>query len=109
MPVTCSGNKIRLILTLTGEIDHHNTKTIMQEIVRNLETHLPKTLVLDLQGVTFMDSSGIAVLLRTYRQASQLGTALEVCNVPAQAEKVLHTAGVDKLMHFSKAQTLTHR
>ncbi|MCD7947821.1 MAG: STAS domain-containing protein [Oscillospiraceae bacterium] len=109
MPVTCSGDKNRLILTLTGEIDHHHTKSIMQEIVRNLEAHLPRTLVLDLQGVTFMDSSGIAVMLRTYRQASQLGTALEVCNVPAQAEKVLHMAGVDKLIHFSKSKTLTHR
>ena len=48
-----------------------------------------------------MDSSGIAVLLRAWRQVGQLGGTTRVVNVPAQAARVLKAAGLDKLMHFS--------
>ena len=50
--------------------------------------------------MTFMDSSGIAVLLRAYRRLGELGGAVKVVHVPAQAGKVLRAAGLDKLMEF---------
>ena len=59
-----------------------------------------KRQTLDLEGVTFMDSSGIAVLLRAYRRLGELGGAVKVVHVPAQAGKVLRAAGLDKLMEF---------
>ena len=47
-----------------------------------------------------MDSSGIAVLLRAYRRASEIGAAVRVTGVPEQAWKVLKTAGLERLMTF---------
>ena len=55
-------------------------------------------MTLDLGGVSFMDSSGIAILLRARQRVSALGGALRVVHVPEQAAKVLRAAGVDKLM-----------
>ena len=57
---------------------------------------------LDLGGVSFMDSSGIAVVLRTWRRMSQLGGVMTVRNVPPQAAKVLKAAGIDKLIPFQE-------
>ena len=56
--------------------------------------------MLDLSGVTFMDSSGIAVLLRAQRQMGQHGGTLRAANIPAQARRVLDAAGVGRLIPF---------
>ena len=73
---------------------------IREELSRQIDLELPRSLTLDLEGVTFMDSSGIAVLLRAYRRLGELGGAVKVVHVPAQAGKVLRAAGLDKLMEF---------
>ena len=100
MAVTCSGDDTVLTLEISGEVDHHHAKDIMKEVACCLERQPPRQLILDLKGVTFMDSSGIAVLLRTHRQATQLGGSFAVRNTPPQAEKVLKAAGIDKLVCF---------
>ena len=61
---------------------------------------MPSMLILDMSGVSFMDSSGIAVLLRAYRRLGELGGTVKVVNIPAQAGKVLRAAGVDRIMEF---------
>ena len=55
---------------------------------------------MDLGDVTFMDSSGIAVLLRAHRRVGLLGGTMTVQHVPDQAGKVLRAAGLDRLMKF---------
>lgn len=101
MAVTCTGGDRVLRAALSGEVDHHGARAMMEELSRQIDRELPRELTLDLGGVTFMDSSGIAVLLRAWRQVGQLGGTTRVVNVPAQAARVLKAAGLDKLMHFS--------
>ena len=96
MAVTCTGEGRVLRAAISGEVDHHRARAIMEELSRQIDLELP----LDLEGVTFMDSSGIAVLLRAYRRLGELGGAVKVVHVPAQAGKVLRAAGLDKLMEF---------
>ncbi|NCE65248.1 anti-sigma factor antagonist [Pseudoflavonifractor sp. 524-17] len=98
MGVTCTEEGRRMTIQISGEVDHHRAKEIMTELERAVEAGLPRQLTLDLSGVTFMDSSGIAVLLRTYRQLAGLGGAMEVAGVPPQAGKVLKAAGLERLM-----------
>ena len=74
----------------------------MEELGRRVDIALPRSLTLDLGGVSFMDSSGIAVVLRTWRRMSQLGGVMTVRNVPPQAAKVLKAAGIDKLIPFQE-------
>ena len=50
--------------------------------------------------MTFMDSSGIAVLLRAYRRLGELGGTMCLANVPAQAAKVLRAAGLERIIPF---------
>ena len=53
---------------------------------------------MDLSGVTFMDSSGIALILRTQQKMQLLDGSMLVCNVPAQARRVLDAAGISRLV-----------
>jgi stage II sporulation protein AA (anti-sigma F factor antagonist) len=65
---------------------------------RSVERALPLTLLLDFSGVTFMDSSGIALVLRTARRMQELGGSLRLTKVPPQAEKVFRAAHLEKMV-----------
>ena len=65
-----------LELYLKGELDHHGAHGAMQQIDHALDAALPLSLTMDLSGVSFMDSSGIAVVLRAHRRMAALGGSL---------------------------------
>ena len=62
----------RLTVALTGEIDHHCAKAYIQSIAAKIEAYTPSTCVLDFQDVTFVDSSGIAVVFNALRSMTQI-------------------------------------
>ena len=59
---------------------------------------LPLQLALDFSGVTFMDSSGIAVVIRCRQRMRELGGTLTLCQVPSQPRKVFEASGVTRLI-----------
>lgn len=71
-----------------GELDHHGARNALRELELSIDAALPKKLVLDLAGVTFMDSSGIALILRAQQRMQLLDGSLLVRNVPQQARRV---------------------
>lgn len=91
----------RLTVLLDGELDHHAAKKAVAQIEENIDTHLPRETVLDFQRLTFMDSSGIAVVLKTYRKMRELGGKLSVVNAGAQPKKVLDASGIERAVKIS--------
>lgn len=85
-----------LTIRLSGELDHHGAKGLMDRLDALMEQNLPVKTILDLEGLTFMDSSGIAVILRGKRRMEALGGNLIVVNIPKQAARVLDTAGLSR-------------
>ena len=98
MPIAITSRDNALTIALSGEIDHHGAREMMTQLTDAIAERLPTRLVLDLSGVTFMDSSGIAVLLRSLRQMGHTGGSLRAVNIPAQARKVLDAAGIGRLI-----------
>ena len=98
MPVSCLEEGRTVTAQVTGEIDHHAARLLMAELVSRVDAAMPRELTLDLGGVSFMDSSGIAVVLRTWKRLREYGGALKLRHVPPQSAKVLKAAGVDKLV-----------
>ena len=87
-----------LLLEFSGELDHHGARNALREVEQAIDAALPRKLVMDLEGVTFMDSSGIALILRAQQRMQLLDGSLLVCNVPAQAKRVLDAAGIGRLV-----------
>ena len=87
-----------LLLEMKGELDHHGARNALRELELSIDAALPKKLVLDLAGVTFMDSSGIALILRAQQRMQLLDGSLLVRNVPQQARRVLDAAGIGRLV-----------
>lgn len=98
MKVTAGRAPRSLVVRLEGELDHHAAKEVMEEMERHLDVALPLRTELDLGGVSFMDSSGIAVVLRLYKRMQNLGGSMKVTHVPRQAMRVLKTAGISRVV-----------
>lgn len=93
----------RLTVALTGEIDHHCAKKYIESIISKIEAYAPKVCVLDFQEVTFMDSSGIAVVINALRNMTRIGGDLYLTGLNDQPRKVFKTSGVDKLVEIKEA------
>lgn len=100
MPVTCKEDNRQLTALVAGELDHHEARAVMAELDRRIDLQQPRRLTLDLSGLTFTDSSGIAVLLRVHRRMGQVRGSMRVVNTPAQAEKVFKAAGLERIIRF---------
>lgn len=87
-----------MTLSLEGELDHHGALETAGELKRLVETALPPKVRLDMAAVPFMDSSGIAVVMGTYKSASGIGSKFEVTGLSPQPMKVLKAAGIDKML-----------
>lgn len=98
MEVISSGKGRDLTLALRGELDHHAAKTLMQRMEQEFDTALPLHLVIDFSGVSFMDSSGIAVVLRAQKRMRTLGGSTVLRRVPPQAKKVFAAAGIFRII-----------
>ena len=65
-----------LLLEFSGEMDHHGARNALKEVEIAIDAALPRSLILDFAGVTFMDSSGIAVSApRSSRRLTTASTA----------------------------------
>ena len=86
---------------LSGEIDHHGAKGLREEIDSAVEGALPKLLILDFTDVTFMDSSGIGLVMGRYKLMQSIGGEVRVSNPSPHIKKVMRLAGLDRLAVLS--------
>ena len=80
-----------------GEIDHHSAVGIRTEIDRRIQKDKPDVLRLDYSNVTFMDSSGIGLIMGRYKLMSAYSGKIEVVNVPLNMARVVRLSGIEKL------------
>ena len=102
MQVTSYVQDKHMTLVLSGEIDHHAARQVMAQITAKLDQYLPVECVLDFGEVSFMDSSGIAVVIHTLRAMRELEGRLILANIPPQPLKVLRAAGIGKLTELNE-------
>lgn len=82
---------------IKGEIDHHSSAQLRREIDLAIQRNSPKTLFLDFSGVSFMDSSGIGLVMGRYKKMQTIGGKVVVQNAPSHIKKVMKIAGLSAL------------
>lgn len=90
-----------LVLEINEEIDHHTTENIRKKADYEIERYMPKKTVFDFNGVTFMDSAGIGMLLGRYKIAKMLGGSVEMINVKPSIKKIFDMCGIPKIIKIS--------
>lgn len=93
----------RLTVALTGEIDHHCAKKYIQAIAAKIEAYTPEICILDFSEVTFVDSSGIAVVINALRAMTQIEGHLLMTGISQQPMRVFRASGIDKLVEIKEA------
>lgn len=89
---------------LGGEIDHHTARGMRQEIDNAVELNMPTLLILDFSDVTFMDSSGIGLVMGRYRTLLKTGAELHISGTSPQIYKVMKLAGLERLARIDKGE-----
>lgn len=88
----------RLTIYLAGELDHHEARGAIRSIDELLDEYLPRDCVLDMSGLSFMDSSGIALIIRMSRRMKNLGGRAWIENPAKQPLRVIDASGIDRLV-----------
>lgn len=97
MPVRTEYQNDTLTVLLQGDIDHHTASAMREPIDRAAESCLPQKLVMDFSGVSFMDSSGIGLIMGRYRLIRSMGGSLEITGTSARIRTMMKMAGLDLL------------
>lgn len=93
----------KLTIALSGEIDHHRARDYIDKIASKIETYTPEECILDFTDVSFVDSSGIAVVINCMRRMAQIEGTLSMTGIGEQPMRVFRTSGIDKLVHIKEA------
>lgn len=87
-----------MTVMLEGDIDHHNARQLRGKIDTKMFIMRPDELVLDLSQVSFMDSSGLGLILGRYSRATELGIGFRVVNPTPEIRRILDLAGTERLI-----------
>jgi stage II sporulation protein AA (anti-sigma F factor antagonist) len=87
-----------LIVTMTGELDHHSAEEVRNKIDDRLDREGIIKLVLNFSGVKFMDSSGIGVVIGRYKRLSLKHGIVYVSNVNESIKRVFEISGMFKII-----------
>ena len=93
----------RLTVALTGEIDHHCAKGYIQAIAGKIEAYTPQICILDFREVSFVDSSGIAVVINALRSMTQIEGKLLLTGILPQPMRVFRASGIDRIVEIKEA------
>ena len=98
MEIGTSFDAGRLTVYISGELDHHEARCAMRRIDELLDEYMPRDCALNLAGLRFMDSSGIALLVRVSRRMQILGGRAWIEDPARQPQRVIDAAGIDRLV-----------
>ncbi|MBQ7014845.1 MAG: anti-sigma factor antagonist [Clostridia bacterium] len=98
MPVDIDIEETCVTAYISGEIDHHNAAQLRRKIDEAVEAAYPQILILDFGAVTFMDSSGIGLVMGRYKLMRDLCGRIDIQNAPRAIGKVMRMAGIEKLI-----------
>ncbi len=102
MEINFSLKKDTLTVGLSGEIDHHVCDEIRTDIDREFARCGAVSLNFDFSSVTFMDSSGIGMILGRYKKVTAQGGRVKIRNAGSLVRQLLDMAGVFSLMEYEE-------
>lgn len=87
-----------LIVKIEGELDHHFATTIRESIEKQISKKNIKNIIFNLEGLSFMDSSGIGVIIGRYKYFEKIGGKTIISNMSPQIERIVKISGLKKIV-----------
>ncbi|MFC3882793.1 anti-sigma F factor antagonist [Bacillus songklensis] len=93
-----------LLVRLSGELDHHTADELRTKITDILENGRINHIVLNLQDLSFMDSSGLGVILGRYKQIKNSGGEMVVCSISPSVQRLFEMSGLFKIIRLEQTE-----
>lgn len=98
MQIKFTNKSTTLVIGIAGELDHHSSEYVRQKIDAEMVKSTTKNIIFDFSKVTFMDSSGIGVIMGRYKNIQQWNGKAAVADVSPQIRRMLDMSGLQKLV-----------
>jgi len=93
-----------LCIRLSGELDHHSADELRERATSTIEEHQIRHIVLNLEFLTFMDSSGLGVILGRYKQIKQQHGEMVVCAISPSIQRLFDMSGLFKIIRLEPTE-----
>jgi anti-sigma B factor antagonist len=91
-------------LILNGEVDAFTATDLKKEILDLTESTETKQLVLQMSGVSYMDSTGIGVIIAGYKSAKKNGSSLIVQGLSSRVKRLFDITGLSEIVEVKKLE-----
>lgn len=93
-----------LCIRLSGELDHHSADELREKATNTIEEHSIRHIVLNLESLSFMDSSGLGVILGRYKQIKQQHGEMVVCAISPSVQRLFEMSGLFKIIRLEPTE-----
>lgn len=93
-----------LLVRLSGELDHHTAEKLKEQWKDVIERQNIKHVILNLEFLSFMDSSGLGVILGRYKEVKQLGGEMVVCSISPAVKRLFDMSGLFKIIRLEESE-----
>lgn len=90
-----------LFILLDEEIDQDTVDKIKRNIDDEIERYIPRKVVFDFSNITFMDSSGIGMLLGRYKLIKLIDAEMEIDNVSRTIKRIFDMSGIERIIKIT--------
>ena len=90
-----------LVVRISEEIDQYTVDKIKRKIDDEIEKYIPKKVIFDFEDITFMDSSGIGMILGRYKLIKLIGGEMEIINVNKIVNRIFKMSGIGRIIKIT--------
>jgi len=90
-----------LTASLSGELDHHTVGELRERIDGELFAKRPRVLVMDFSHVSFMDSSGIGLIIGRAEPARATRSTVRISGMSERLKRLVRLSGISRLDNVS--------
>ena len=94
-------NQEELLIFIKGEIDHYGAVAVRGRIDEKINELRPRSAVLVLSGIDFMDSSGIGLIIGRSEVCTELGASIRLKGLSERNKKLLRLSGIEKITNLT--------
>ncbi|WLR43804.1 anti-sigma F factor antagonist [Bacillus carboniphilus] len=93
-----------LCIRLSGELDHHSSEELRKQVSNAMVSTKVEHILLNLKELTFMDSSGLGVILGRYKEIKETGGEMVVCSITPPIERLFNLSGLFKIVNLESSE-----
>lgn len=97
-------NENYILATLQGEVTLGCTAEVKEKVKEYTELHHQYHLIVDMTGVSFIDSSGLGIMVAWFKMCNQEQGKLVFCGLNSHVQRIIGYAKLDKI--FNIAETI---